>query len=154
MTAECRGRGREGRLGIYPEPDAPAAARAQSQERGDSEDEYLPELSSLARIVKLLFTFEREGDRVMKNCYRMWLGVAALCAFSHGALPAMAEQEIGEPTSRYVEQASDMTCDDIDAFEQSKICTGEEMRWQLCERGSDAEHLESVAVYECFLRSR
>ncbi len=90
----------------------------------------------------------------MTNSYRMWLAVAALGAFCRGAPPAMAEQETGEPAQRYVEQVPVLTCDDIDAFEQSKVCMGEEMRWQLCERGSDAEHLESLAVYECFLRSR
>ncbi len=85
---------------------------------------------------------------------RMGLGGAAVCAFAFAALPAMAEQEIGEPAPSYTQQISALTCDDLDPFEESKICTGEEMRWELCERGSDAEHLESVAIYECFLRSR
>jgi hypothetical protein len=90
----------------------------------------------------------------MTNGNRMWLGAAALCALSCVALPAMAKQEIGETTPKYVEQVSVVACDDIDPFEESKICTGEQMRWRLCERGSDTEHLESVAIYECFLRSK
>jgi outer membrane murein-binding lipoprotein Lpp len=95
-----------------------------------------------------------ESGEIMAKSNIWAYGAAILGALVVNAGGAAAKQESMASSLRYLNQVSDVSCEDLDEAWQNEVCAGAEMRLRLCEKGLDAEPGLSPGVYQCFLRSQ